>query len=51
MSRHLRRLIAGACVGLAKYSSRSVKWKIYSTGNILTQRDGCMTASGTLLND
>jgi hypothetical protein len=112
MSRHFRRLITGACVGLAitlsgangaayadattvqgsrtcatgqvvyvrasveraaqmkfyngtlvvytsptatdhvyKYSSRSVKWKIYSTGNILTQRDGCMTAGGTLLND
>ncbi|MCW3492550.1 hypothetical protein [Microbacterium sp. SSM24] len=34
-----------------KYSSRSVKWKIYSAGNILTQRDGCMSAGGTVLND
>jgi hypothetical protein len=51
MERKCHATLAGACVGLAKYSSRSVKWKIYSTGNILTQRDGCMTASGTLLND
>lgn len=30
-----------------KYSSRSVSWRVESSGNILSQSDGCMSAGGT----